>query len=128
MTDQEILKVVKAHSEGKIIEWSYKYKDDWSETMRPIWDFQNLKYRIKPENEYRPYKNGREFMNAMKHHGPYIISDSLDSFIADRVQYDRVGWRNTEDNSSNWKTYEELLIENYEWQDGTPCGLLVSDD
>jgi hypothetical protein len=49
MTDQEIIKVVMAHQEGKQIECRAKDSDgDWNPAV-PLWDFDNFNYRVKRE-------------------------------------------------------------------------------
>lgn len=59
MTDQEILAVVKAHSEGKTIQFMTLGVGEWCDTDRPMWNFAVAKYRVKPPeavwvNLYKP--------------------------------------------------------------------------
>lgn len=47
MTNQEIIDVVKAHSDGYEIECSYKGRDEWLDIREPCWDFHTYNYRVK---------------------------------------------------------------------------------
>lgn len=54
MTDDEIIEVVQAHKDGKLIECRLKDRDidvGWYEVPKnySIWNFQQCHYRIKPE-------------------------------------------------------------------------------
>ena len=50
MTDDEIIEVVRAHKEGKQIQWSHPSKRDWyTFEGQPEWNFAQFTYRIKPE-------------------------------------------------------------------------------
>jgi hypothetical protein len=63
MTHDEIIQVVQAHKEGKVIEFKNRHSgvtNWWPVKARPIWNFNALAYRVKPEpKEYWlvPYKN-----------------------------------------------------------------------
>ena len=60
MTHEQIIEVVKAHKEGKIIQCNAKgnglSNGGWVDTMHlddgPIFNFCDLDYRVKPEPEY----------------------------------------------------------------------------
>ena len=47
MTTEEKLEVVKAYSEGKVIEIYSKYSNEWLDKKFDIWDFDTEKYRVK---------------------------------------------------------------------------------
>lgn len=49
MTHDEIIAVVQAHKEGKVIQSKLRRKElEWYDTA-PSWDFHNFDYRVKPE-------------------------------------------------------------------------------
>lgn len=49
MTDDEILKVVRAHKDGKAIQRRDKrYDGEWEDVATPTWDFDSYEYRTKP--------------------------------------------------------------------------------
>lgn len=69
---EELLPIIKAFSEGRIIEFSSI--TDVSKTWREVTDFpigmiKNFKFRIKPE--YRPFANAEECWNEMLKHQPF---------------------------------------------------------
>lgn len=67
---KELLPIIQAFAEGKTIEYYDYNDDDWIETSTPIWQV-GVKYRIKPEPKYRPFKNQEECWNEMLKHQPF---------------------------------------------------------
>lgn len=61
---KELLPVIQAFAEGKKIEY---YDDEWIETSTPVWQV-GVKYRIKPEPKYKPFKNQEECWQEMHKH------------------------------------------------------------
>ncbi len=50
MTNNEIIAVVDAHSAGKVIQGRRRNAPDtWDEIPIPVWNFESLDYRVKPE-------------------------------------------------------------------------------
>lgn len=52
MTHDEMIEVIRAHKEGKTIECNSlanDLNDGWMDEPYPLWAFQLLRYRIKPE-------------------------------------------------------------------------------
>lgn len=117
------LKVMKAHKEGKKIECidTRDPEDNWKETVDPIWNWGDFDYRVKEEPNYRPYENKEEFMLFQKQHGIYLYKLSTKEYfiptsvINGGVEFTQLG----ESVSYGW----EMLIEEFIWQDGTPCGV-----
>ena len=67
---KELLPIIQAFAEGEKIEY-YDYRnDDWIETSTPVWPV-GVKYRIKPESKYRPFKTQEECWNEMLKHQPF---------------------------------------------------------
>ena len=69
---KEMLPVLQAFAEGKTIE-SRCIKGDkslWYDDEDPIFD-NDLEYRIKPEKNYRPFKNAEECWQEMQKHHPF---------------------------------------------------------
>lgn len=48
MTPDEIIEVVQAHKDKKTIQWAYPYKDEWVDVEVPSWNFEKVRYRVKP--------------------------------------------------------------------------------
>lgn len=68
-----LLPIIKAFSEGKIIEYrDSMLKDDWKIVKEiPNLSFGCFEYRIKPEPKYRSFRNAEECWNEMKKHKPF---------------------------------------------------------
>ena len=67
-----LLPIIKAYAEGKSIE-SRCIKGDkslWYDDEDPSFD-NDLEYRIKPETNYRPFKNAEECWQEMLKHQPF---------------------------------------------------------
>lgn len=79
---KEILPIIQAYAEGKIIECRTKpstvegtdVPNDWTE-MKEIEFWKNIEYRIKPDSKakakYRPFANVEECWTEMKKHQPF---------------------------------------------------------
>lgn len=121
MTREEakiLLPIIKAFSEGKIIECRTKpsliegsdVPNDWTE-MKEIGFWNNIEYRIKPEPRYRPFKDAEECWNEMQKHYPIgwtkLKGEIEYSFITD-----------VDDNTN----YSDAIKE-YTFADGTPFGI-----
>ena len=70
----ELLPIIKAFSEGRIIEFSSI--TDVSKAWREVTDFhigmiKNFKFRIKPEPKFRPFKDAEECWTEMQKHQPF---------------------------------------------------------
>lgn len=66
----ELLPIIKAFSEGKVIQTSVKCKP-WEDLGENIAFYTNDKYRIKPDAAYRPFANAEECWNEMLKHQPF---------------------------------------------------------
>lgn len=66
----ELFPIIKAFSEGKVIQTSIKGKP-WKDLGEDIEFYINDKYRIKPESKYRPFANAKECWQEMKKHQPF---------------------------------------------------------
>ena len=74
MTNKEIIEVVKAHSQGKIIQFRDKNVNTvWTTCANndPSWDFSRTDFRAKPEKCIRAYKDRDECWNDMLKHEPF---------------------------------------------------------
>lgn len=71
---KELLPIIKAFSEGRIIEFSSitDVSNAWREvTDFPIGMIENFKFRIKPEPKYRSFKDAEECLKEMSKHTPF---------------------------------------------------------
>ena len=75
---KEFYPILQAFAEGRVIECRTKpsliegsdVPNDWTE-MKEIKFWNNIEYRIKPESEYRPFKDAEECWQEMKKHQPF---------------------------------------------------------
>lgn len=124
MTTKEKIAVMQAWEDGKIIQVANQNQSDWTDMdnniVNPMWNWQIMKYRIKPEPKLRPYKNAKEFLHAQKEHGMYVIFSNLSEYI--------LAIPNCIDNESvivedEEYTYKQCL-DSLKWQDDSPCGIM----
>ena len=66
----ELFPIIKAFSEGKIIQTSIKGRS-WEDLSENIVFYTNDKYRIKPDTKCRPFKDAEECWNKMLKHQPF---------------------------------------------------------
>ena len=124
----DYIKVMQAYVEGKQIQ----YKDDevWIDIDDPDWDWHNWEYRIKPEPNYRPFRNAEECWQEMqKHHpfgwikdkedGHYSMVTTVDAFYDDK-NYIKIS------GDHNWSFAETMNV--YTFADGTPFGINIEDE
>ena len=67
---KELLPIIQALAEGKMIQDKIEGVTDWVDTDEIILEYegQRLKHRIKPEIKYRPYENVEECWAGMHNH------------------------------------------------------------
>ena len=129
MTREEIKKmlpILQAFADGKTIESRYIKGDKslWYNDEDLSFD-NDLEYRIKPEPNYRPFKNAEECWQEMREHQPFgWLKDKNDGHLTLITVVDndnmmalngRVGW----DFLS--------MMNNYVFADGTPFGVKVEE-
>ena len=114
---KELLPIIQAYAEGKAIEHSLDGRR-WFETCYPSWS-QNLIYRIKPEQKYRPFKSQEECWNEMMKHQPFGWVKEINSEMLYLINgISNMSIVIMEDISS----FKEAL-NIYGFKDGTPFGI-----
>jgi hypothetical protein len=122
-----LLPIIKAFSEGKVIE-SRCIKGDtslWYDDKDPSFD-DDFEYRIKPEPKYRPFANAKECWEEMKKHQPFgwvKLKDTESGYymlkgIASQVV---IGFNETP------FSYKKVF-EDYTFANGTPFGVKIEED
>ena len=129
-TTKEMIEVMQAYLRGEKIEYRYGHTD-WLECRIPIWDWNNLDYRVKKKKKkntktktkYLPFETVDEFLTAQIEHGSVIKMINDDRLLSAFVRAD---------GSVLFvlpkSICEKLLINvndlcgKYEFADGTPCG------
>lgn len=68
---KKILPIIQAFVKGKTIEFRERGCILWAESISPIFNFAIFEYRIKPEPQYRPFKDVEECWQEMQKHQPF---------------------------------------------------------
>ena len=118
---KELLPIIQALAEGKTIE--YKFDKGWREA-----NIENMlgdisKYRIKPEQKYRPFKNQEECWHEISKHQPFgwVTNTCIDQkFIITHVGDDDI--------SINTVTsYFSQAFKDFTFADGSPFGVQIEN-
>ena len=88
---------------------------------------ETLKFRIKPEPQYRPFKTQEECWNEMLKHQPFsfvVNKDSVDYFSICRVFKDEKGISRITFISNPYSGWDmEIVFDRFNFADGTPFGI-----
>lgn len=129
---KEILPIIQAYAEGKIIECRIKpstvegtdVPNDWTE-MKEIEFWNNIEYRIKPEPKYRPFANTEEcWAEMLKHQPSGWVKDKKDGYYVLITAVDNGDYMSLSGNSG-WSFYS--IMKEYTFADGLPFGVKVEE-
>ena len=118
---KELLPIIKAFSEGKVIE-SRCIKGDkslWYDDEDPSFDG-DFEYRIKPEPKYRPFKDAEWCWAEMLKHHPFgwVKDKETPKFLVCKA-LGNLFFIGIEDKPYNYKE----VLRDYTFADGTPFGI-----
>ena len=121
---KKLLPVIKAYVEGKTIQFNHlgKWVDVVSE-LNP--EYYPLKYRIKPEQKYRPFKNQEECWNEMLKHQPFgWLKGKMSKNISliGNIYINKEIWITWANNEKNIYSASDLF-NNFTFIDDTPFGI-----
>ena len=124
-TTKEMIEVMQAYLNGEQIEESIDQKV-WF-TCEPIWNWAKCDYRVK-KKVYVPFDTAEEFLAAQRKHGCGLITiedgEKKEHYVS--VTLDGNVFEHIIENRSSNCTYlgdlEDLLLDDYKFTDGTPCG------
>ena len=123
----DYIKVMQAYVEGKQIQ----YKDDevWIDIDDPDWDWHNWEYRIKPEPNYRPFRDSEECWQEMQNHRPFgwikNKNDGHYSMITKvNADFDK---KHIAISGINIWTLSETMCD-YTFADGEPFGINIEEE
>ena len=121
----EVIKVMSAYVNGNKIQY---LNDDgrWVDTPNPLFDWSRWEYRIKPEPNYRPFKNAEECWQEMQKHlpfgwikgnetGEYKQVVRIYNYMAELIF--NISYNSPADYSP------EMMFSSYTFTDGTPFGI-----
>lgn len=119
MTTKEMIEVMQAYEDGKVIQCKTKYTDDWRDMVcEPVWSWNTTEYRIKSEPKYVPYDSVAEVDKDK------WFKDKSNGMLYRMTQIDPSD--NTVSLIEGWESLK-ALFERYTYEDGTPCGKLVEE-
>ena len=132
MTREEIKRRAELYSalaEGKTIQAQNPIGGEWFdvkiETLRSVCE--ELKYRIKSEPKYRPFKSQEECWNEMLKHQPFsfvVSKDSIDYSGICRVFKDEKGISRITFTSNPYNDWDmDIAFDRINFADGTPFGI-----
>lgn len=119
----ELLPFIKAFSAGKEIQTSVKGKP-WEDLGENIAFYTNDKYRIKPEQEYRPYKDVEECWNEMLKHLPFGWVKSRKT--KEYMLISAVSFNFCVINGGNCGY--DFSLNSFTFADGTPFGVKIEEN
>ena len=115
---KELLPIIQAFADGKTIEI---YDTEWKtiDFKDPHFDCAPSRYRIKPEQKYRPFKTKEECYNEIMKHQPFGWIRESNTKILYNISMIDDCYLSTQDQSNH--LVDTLNI--YEFIDGTPFGI-----
>lgn len=121
---KSVMNIIQAFADGKTIQAIDPYDDEWCNQTKL--NFEALfegQYRIKPETNYRPFKNAEECWTEMLKHQPFGWIKSKEA--KEDVYFTITGLTNTCGfmlNSPGGRSFSGLY-DYYTFADGTPFGV-----
>ena len=123
---KELLPIISAYAEGKTVQFMDN-KDMWQDYDDPNF-FGDVKYRIKQEPKYRPFKTQEECWNEMLKHQPFgWVKNEYNYVHIECVLENVIEFSPVEDDDGTLLTctidFTSVCEEGYTFADGTPFGI-----
>ena len=122
-TTKEMIEVMQAYESGEQIECFND--EEWKYVKNPVWDWLHNNYRVK-QKKYVPFDTAEEFLAAQRKHGGDGLISIEDVVIKKHdisVSLDGSVYDHTDDGDVDYiGNFEDLLLEDYKFADGTQCG------
>ena len=120
---KELLPIIKALAEGKMIQDKIEGLTDWCDTdeINLEYNRKKIKHRIKPEPFYRPFRSQEECVKEMMNHKPFgIVTDGIRDFKV-AIYPDGIFILGTSNKFYTQSFYTAL--KEYKFPDSTPFGV-----
>lgn len=115
----ERIKIMQAYVDGKRIQYAEDDTDVWHNIDEPDW-YSDYEYRIKPEPEYRPFKDADECWQEMLKHEPFGWLREKKRNVRTQIGFIHTeGIQGTSGGSSNYKAFFDC----FSFADGAPFGV-----
>ena len=129
---KEILPIIQSFVEGKAIQDKIEGVTGWCDTDEINFEFEGQKiiHRIKPESQYRPFKNQEECWNEMLKHQPFgwlkTKTDVNYHFISEMYSLSELFTKAiTVTPTHELVPYSTTMFGAYTFADGTPFGVKI---
>lgn len=121
---KKLLPVIQAYAEGKDVQYSNKKVENWYDAINPTFNT-DVKWRIKPEPTYRPFKDADECWAEMQKHQPF-------GWVKDHIGYTQITAVSDSDDRrvkilchiDDQDIDEQMIAGSYTFADGTPFGII----
>ena len=127
---QDRINLMQAYVNGKQIQFFSILENKWVDIIDPSWS-QFIRYRIKPEPNYRPFKNAEECWQEMQKHQPFgWIKDKNDGHYSMVTTVDAAageGKKHIGISGGNIWTLSETMCD-YTFADGEPFGINIEEE
>ena len=125
--EMDRIALMQAYVDGKQIQYFNRLEEKWEDTTDPRWS-QGSSYRIKPEPNYRPFRDVEECWQEMQNHRPFgwikNKNDGHYSMITKvNADFDK---KHIAISGINIWTLSETMCD-YTFADGEPFGINIED-
>ena len=123
-TTKEMIEVMQACERGEQIEFCYTDEviKVWQDTNgKPLWNWGDTDYRVKPKPKYVPFETAEEFITAQRKKGRFIIDKKSGTKYNIFINASDIVYL-TNMYSFSWFGTLQKIFDEFTFTDGTPCG------
>lgn len=123
-TTKEMIEVMQACERGEQIEFCYTDEviKVWQDTNgKPLWNWGDTDYRVKPKPKYVPFETAEEFITAQRKKGNVIINKGSGTKYNIFINASNIVYLTNIYSFSFLSTLKKIFDE-FTFTDGTPCG------
>ena len=120
----EMIEVMQAYKNGEQIEFCYTDEviKVWQDTNgKPLWNWGDTDYRVKPKPKYVPFETAEEFIIAQRNKGNVIINKGSGTKYNIFINASNIVYLVNIYSFSFLSTLKKIFDE-FTFTDGTPCG------
>ena len=123
----EMIEVMQAYKNGEQIEFCYTDEviKVWEDTGKPLWNWGDTDYRVKPKPKYVPFDTPDEFLEAQRVHGEVLVDKKNGVKMTAYVNKNGIV-ACAKFFSNAWMVSSlQNILRDYRFKDGTPCGKII---